>query len=159
MRWLFCWAITSLLNEMQSMLMLIGKVWHFVNISDIKINQKCFLLFFLVSSIVLLIIAIICSIGVSLSLQQIISAYDDQCVLNARLKFKEAPPSATPNDVSFSFAGASTNGTGEFAPLNQFFNETYARFLNDGYEDDEFSIREIKAAQKGGLNIFQKPCG
>lgn len=111
---------------------------------------------FSATSIILLVFAVICSFGVSFSLDKIILAYDSHCVLGAVVKFKD-------NSTTSLYYGKSAfqdrinrtetlerlesqpvTKTKKFVLLSDFFNETYAKTLLDDFETKELPIEQVQ---------------
>lgn len=99
----------------------------------------------------LLILAIICSIGVSLSLQNLISSYDDRCILHARIHFETEQERETYfyqrfKNVKLSETKADDSSVvvaNSYGKLKDHFNESYAAFLNKDL-DAEYPADQIR---------------
>lgn len=106
------------------------------------------------SSIILLVLAIVGSLGISLSLQQLTSAFDDHCVLQAEVAFEtdeEKQAYLKPNLSQDKLAEASDfNGTltsvwktKSFVALSEVYNASYAAFLTNK-PDHEFPTDQVE---------------
>lgn len=91
------------------------------------------------ASIVLLILAIACSIGVSLSLQKLLASYDDRCILHADLRLETEQERLNYFFEKYKNSGAKPPSIDEddtemisksYGKLMDKFNESYAYFLN-----------------------------
>lgn len=69
-----------------------------------------------------------CSLSVSLSLQKITSAYENQCLLGADLKFENVSDDLVSMTMQNEFEGPKLNGD-EFLDVSNVFNSTHLNFL------------------------------
>jgi hypothetical protein len=100
---------------------------------NLKLSVK-----FSAASIVLLVIAIFCSLAVSLSLQQITSAFDERCILGAQLTFETMPKSAKENETESSTIPVIKEKSS--IGLSEIFNKTYADFIVGKDNSLEFPV-------------------
>lgn len=103
------------------------------------------------SSIILLVLAIICSVGVSLSLEKLIESYDDRCILHADVHFETELERANYfQKFSNSMRRAvdviednSVKAEKSLGKLSDHFNESYASFLNSDL-NAEYPVDQIR---------------
>lgn len=131
---------------MLRMWIFIGKVIDINNghINFTRTNLNLSLLF-PAASIVLLVFAIFCSLGISLSLQKIIGAFEERCVLFAELEFE--PILTESSEV------APIRTSNKFANLSHFFNESYANYL-DG-DSSELPVDQVEFMMRSECSKFK----
>lgn len=111
------------------------------------------------SSIILLVFAVVCSFAVSFSLDKLITAFDNRCILDANVKFQNVNESIPPydfegsspfqdridrNETMHRLALQPVIMTKKFVTLSDFFNESYGKTLHDEFQTQVFPVEEVR---------------
>lgn len=110
------------------------------------------------TSIILLVFGVICSFAVSLSLDKLIYAYEQHCILGADVQFRSTNESApiiaygtSPfqdridrQETLDRLALNPITMTKKFVILSDFFNESYAKTLLEDYQTQLFPIEQVQ---------------
>lgn len=99
----------------------------------------------------MLVLAVIFSFALSLSLHELITAFDDRCLLHAKLEFEKQ---ASADSLSSAALMSAETGAKYVAKISDFFNSSYAEYLEADAEKD-YPVEQLQALQNCKKKIFK----